>query len=170
MSETTGTARGNEAYSFACMRCGHAWEQSYEIEHHVDPGGKNFVVYRTDGKRVPSPLSNPDCPNCGGHVVRIMRPGRVSSVMNVMMPPEVGGPVPGEPDLSAPSPDEPVRSVGEPSKPGAQPLTGSTTARPEAAPAEDRGSEPGRAADTEPGGEGHHWQVSDLLHPFKHRK
>jgi len=26
----------NESYSFACMRCGHGWEQAYEIEHHVD--------------------------------------------------------------------------------------------------------------------------------------
>ncbi len=23
----------HEAYSFACMKCGHGWEQDYEIQH-----------------------------------------------------------------------------------------------------------------------------------------
>ncbi len=44
MSEITGqtgprtaaTPVVHESYSFACMRCGHGWEQSYEIEHHTD--------------------------------------------------------------------------------------------------------------------------------------
>ncbi|MBG0854667.1 hypothetical protein I2W78_23185 [Streptomyces spinoverrucosus] len=87
MSEITGqtglrngaTAVVNESYSFACMRCGHGWEQSYEIEHHVDGEGHEFVLYVADGRVVPSPLSRPACARCGGHVVRIMRPGRVSS-------------------------------------------------------------------------------------------
>ncbi|MBV7699674.1 hypothetical protein [Streptomyces sp. TRM70350] len=90
MSEITGrtglrngaTAVVNEAYSFACMRCGHGWEQSYEIEHHVDGAGHEFVLYVADGRVVPSPLSRPTCAQCGGHVVRIMRPGRVSSARN----------------------------------------------------------------------------------------
>ncbi|KOG42791.1 hypothetical protein [Streptomyces resistomycificus] len=69
----------HEAYSFACMRCGHGWEQSYEIEHHVDAGGHEFVVYVANGQVVPSPLSRPTCTNCDNHVVRIMRPGRVAS-------------------------------------------------------------------------------------------
>ncbi|MFJ7208964.1 hypothetical protein ACIQWR_36215 [Streptomyces sp. NPDC098789] len=77
------TAR--EAYSFACMKCGYGWEQAYEIEHHVDGRGQPFIVYTVKGgERVPSPLSNPTCMNCGGHVVRIMREGQVSSVLGML--------------------------------------------------------------------------------------
>src|ERR1051325_1020919 len=65
MSEITGQTglRGgasavvNESYSFACMRCGHGWEQSYEIEHHTDADGHEFVLYVANGQVVPSPLS-----------------------------------------------------------------------------------------------------------------
>jgi hypothetical protein len=74
----------HESYSFACMRCGHGWEQSYEIEHHVDGDGNEFVMYVADGTVVPSPLSRPTCLNCDGHVVRIMRPGQVSSALDSM--------------------------------------------------------------------------------------
>ncbi|MEU0334179.1 hypothetical protein [Streptomyces sp. NPDC006193] len=87
MSESTGpsglrgtaTAVVHESYAFACMRCGHGWEQSYEIEHHTDAGGAAFVLYVADGRVVPSPLSRPGCQNCEGRVVRIMRAGQVSS-------------------------------------------------------------------------------------------
>jgi hypothetical protein len=96
MSETSGISgttgrtglRGvaipvvHESYSFACMRCGHAWEQSYEIEHHTDAEGHEFVQYVANGRLVPSPLSRPACQNCDGHVVRIMRAGQVSSVLS----------------------------------------------------------------------------------------
>ncbi|MEU1402129.1 hypothetical protein ABZ471_07135 [Streptomyces sp. NPDC005728] len=75
----TATAVVHESYAFACMRCGHGWEQSYEIEHHTDAGGHEFVMYVADGQVVPSPLSRPACHNCDGHVVRIMRAGQVSS-------------------------------------------------------------------------------------------
>ncbi|MHC3470674.1 hypothetical protein ACYF6T_18395 [Streptomyces sp. 7R007] len=74
------TAVVHESYSFACMRCGHGWEQSYEIEHHVDGEGQEFVMYVANGRIVPSPLSRPTCQQCDSHVVRIMRPGQVSSV------------------------------------------------------------------------------------------
>ncbi|MET8574246.1 hypothetical protein [Streptomyces sp. NPDC005012] len=67
----------HEAYAFACMRCGHGWEQDYEIEHHVRLDGTGVVTYRAGGETVPSPLSRPTCLNCGSHVVRIMRPGVV---------------------------------------------------------------------------------------------
>lgn len=85
--QTTGlrsaaTAVVHESYSFACMRCGHGWEQSYEIEHHIDGDGHEFVMYVANGQVVPSPLSRPTCTNCDGHVVRIMRPGQVSFVQN----------------------------------------------------------------------------------------
>ncbi|KUN06615.1 hypothetical protein AQI95_12085 [Streptomyces yokosukanensis] len=76
----TPTAVVHESYSFACMRCGHGWEQSYEIEHHTGADGHEFVLYVADGRVVPSPLSRPNCHNCDGHVVRIMRAGQVSSV------------------------------------------------------------------------------------------
>lgn len=79
MSETVGTGSTvREAYSFACLNCGHGWEQTYEIEHHVDGQGIAQVTYTADGERVPSPLTRPTCLNCEGHQLRIMRPGRVS--------------------------------------------------------------------------------------------
>lgn len=83
MSEIAATTV-HEAYAFACMRCGHGWEQAYEIEHHVDTSNNAFVVYKADGERVPSPLSTPTCTNCGGHVVRIMRAGRVSTAQQLL--------------------------------------------------------------------------------------
>ncbi|MCX4762725.1 hypothetical protein OG562_17415 [Streptomyces sp. NBC_01275] len=91
MSEITGqsapratatTPIVHESYAFACMRCGHGWEQSYAIEHHVDADGHEFVQYVADGRVVPSPLSRPACQNCDGHVLRIMRAGQVSSVLS----------------------------------------------------------------------------------------
>ncbi|WP_374200937.1 hypothetical protein, partial [Streptomyces bambusae] len=92
----------HEAYSFACMRCGYGWEQSYEIEHHTDAKGQPFIIYKAGGERVPSPLSNPTCHNCGGHVVRIMREGQVGSVLGTLdrlyhharIAPGIAGPVP----------------------------------------------------------------------------
>ncbi|MFG1809127.1 hypothetical protein [Streptomyces sp. NPDC049040] len=70
----------HEAYSFACMNCGHGWEQAFEIEHHVDTFGRAYVTYLADGSQVPSPLTHPTCLKCDGHRVRIMRPGRVAGV------------------------------------------------------------------------------------------
>lgn len=118
----------HEAYAFACMRCGYGWEQAYEIEHHVDASGKAFVVYKADGERVPSPLSTPTCVNCGGHVVRIMRAGRVSTVQQLLR--------------QQSHPKKAVEAVEE---------------------------EPVPAAVLAPGGTPHHWQLSDLLHPFHRR-
>ncbi|MFD5396818.1 hypothetical protein ACFWJW_21695 [Streptomyces sp. NPDC127097] len=77
-------AAAHEAYSFACMRCGHGWEQAYEIVHQVDGKGELHVVYYADGERVPSPLTCPTCLNCGSDVVRIMRSGQVSMVSEAM--------------------------------------------------------------------------------------
>ncbi|WP_306333252.1 hypothetical protein [Streptomyces sp. KL118A] len=129
---TTATNVVHESYAFACMRCGHGWEQSYEIEHHVDAKGEEFVMYLADGARVPSPLTRPTCLNCGGHVVRIMRAGQVSSVLDMMRRQHAGS------------------GVG---KGGGKPTAHVDTA--------------------EPGGDGserHHWHLSDLLHPFQHRR
>ncbi|PZT72243.1 MULTISPECIES: hypothetical protein [unclassified Streptomyces] len=130
MSDTTITT-AHEAYAFACMRCGHGWEQAYEIEHHVDASNHAYVVYKADGEQVPSPLSTPTCANCGGHVVRIMRAGRVSTVQRLLhdarTQPSAGPLIPQEP------PEEP------------RPATAAT-----AAPST-----------------GHHWHLSDLLHPFR---
>ncbi|MFE5398493.1 hypothetical protein ACFQ9U_28500 [Streptomyces sp. NPDC056568] len=78
------TAVVHESYSFACMRCGHGWEQSFEIGHHRDADGNEYVLYVADGRVVPSPLTRPTCANCDGHVVRIMRPGRVASVRGTL--------------------------------------------------------------------------------------
>ncbi|MFG2023151.1 hypothetical protein [Streptomyces sp. NPDC048825] len=118
----------HESYSFACMRCGHGWEQSYEIEHHIDAEGSEFVMYVADGQVVPSPLSRPTCQNCDGHVVRIMRPGQVSSALNSLHPRR---------SRSVPhQAEQPEAESAEPAEPG----------------------------------ERHHWHLSDLLHPFHHRK
>jgi hypothetical protein len=84
MSEFIGADDAvSEAYAFVCMHCGYGWEQSYEIEHHLDARGRPYVTYVADGRRVPSPLSRPTCLNCEGHLVRIMRAGRVSGVVPV---------------------------------------------------------------------------------------
>ncbi|GGT98717.1 hypothetical protein [Streptomyces violascens] len=94
MSEIAETT-AHEAYAFACMRCGYGWEQAYEIEHHTDATGQAFVIYKANGERVPSPLSAPTCLNCGGHVVRIMRAGRVSSAQQGMV--QYRAPAPTQP-------------------------------------------------------------------------
>ncbi|PJE97049.1 hypothetical protein CUT44_11595 [Streptomyces carminius] len=72
----------HEEYSFACMHCGHGWEQAYAIRHHTDLDGRPFVTYHdpASGTRVPSPLTRPACPACETHVVRIMGAGRVAAV------------------------------------------------------------------------------------------
>ncbi|GAA2306585.1 hypothetical protein OKJ48_25940 [Streptomyces kunmingensis] len=101
-SRGTAISVVHESYSFACMRCGHGWEQSYEIEHHVDGDGAEFVKYVANGERVPSPLTRPTCLNCGGNVVRIMRAGRVSSVLDVMHPQHHQAPAAGP--VEAPEP------------------------------------------------------------------
>ncbi len=131
----TATAVVHESYSFACMRCGHGWEQSYEIEHHLDGDGHEVVRYTAGGRIVPSPLSRPACLNCDSPVVRIMRPGQVSSAQGFLHRSrrparQAGGEEPHEP---GPQPDESPRSGGRT-------------------------------------GEHHHWHLSDLLHPFHHRK
>ncbi|MFD3378973.1 MULTISPECIES: hypothetical protein [unclassified Streptomyces] len=131
---TTATAIVHESYSFACMRCGHGWEQSYEIEHHLDAEGTEFVMYVADGRVVPSPLSRPSCLNCDGHVVRIMRAGQVSSAQNSLRRPT------------------PVRQRKAPD-----------AETPETAEVEGN-------AERSAGEERHHWHLSDLLHPFHHRK
>ncbi|AKJ09689.1 hypothetical protein ABB07_06535 [Streptomyces incarnatus] len=73
-----------EAYSFVCLRCGHAWEGVYEIRHVRDARGRLRAVYHVrGGRRVPSPLTAGTCRVCGGHRVRILRPGRVDSARAV---------------------------------------------------------------------------------------
>jgi hypothetical protein len=89
MSDTIGTSAGghpapgmdvvHEAYAFACMGCGHLWEQSFDIEHHVDAQGRTVCQYRAEGRHVPSPLTRPTCSRCGGHLVRIMQAGAVNN-------------------------------------------------------------------------------------------
>jgi len=80
------TAVVHESYSFACTRRGHAGEQAYETEHHVDAEGREFVLYVADGQVVPSPLRRPECRNCEGHLVRIMRAGQVASALSALHP------------------------------------------------------------------------------------
>ncbi|CAM5236264.1 hypothetical protein [Streptomyces narbonensis] len=150
MSEITGTgiSVAHEAYAFACMRCGYGWEQAYDIEHHVDAAGQEFVVYKAEGERVPSPLSSPTCMNCGGHVVRIMRAGQVSSVLDLIAATER--------HQHGARATKPVSMAG----PIGQELT------------EDTRDTVGAANTTGPETPPvpHHWHLSDLLHPFRHGK
>ncbi|MBF9071640.1 hypothetical protein [Streptacidiphilus fuscans] len=87
MSETSAPSSrppmetAHEAYSFACLNCGYGWEQAYEIEHAVDVNGRMVYRYRANGVPVPSPLTHPSCPGCGGEHVRIMAAGRVASAV-----------------------------------------------------------------------------------------
>ncbi|MFJ1750071.1 hypothetical protein ACIOJD_28075 [Streptomyces sp. NPDC088116] len=158
MSEITGTATAHEAYAFCCMRCGHGWEQAYDIEHYVDGSGKNVVVYKSEGIRVPSPLSSPTCVNCGGHVVRIMRSGQVSSVHALMT--ERHHPAKRGRDAAAEVGKTGVEGV--PAQPGGEISAGADGHGP---------SGDGRASEGEDSEAGHHhWHLSDLLHPFHHRK
>ncbi|WP_447039249.1 hypothetical protein [Streptomyces sp. DSM 118878] len=140
-----------ESYAFACMRCGHGWEQSYEIEHHVDGKGQQFVRYLADGRHVPSPLSRPTCLNCGGHVVRIMRAGQVSSVLDCMRRQREGG--------GRESGGRESSGVGKQAGP----------VEPAGATAAAGSGGPGGSESPE-GRERHPWHLSDLLHPFAHRK
>ncbi|MGK5627140.1 hypothetical protein [Streptomyces sp. URMC 123] len=176
MSEFAGTSHGvppmthggpaaapppaHEAYAFACMRCGYGWEQDYEIEHHVDATGRAFVTYLADGRRVPSPLTRPTCQNCGGHLVRIMRSGQVSSV-RTRRPHTLGtvppaGPVEAPVLLSAPpAPSAAERRAARQAEKAARRAAGSGAA------------EGGKGAE---GAKDHHWHLSDLLHPFQRRQ
>ncbi|MHC0432573.1 hypothetical protein ACX6XY_20690 [Streptomyces sp. O3] len=81
---TQAIATVQESYGFACLDCGYSWAQSYDIEHYIDGFGNEFVMYMVNGERVPSPIARPTCVNCGGHKVRIMQPGRVSSVLDIL--------------------------------------------------------------------------------------
>jgi hypothetical protein len=141
MSEIVETTV-HEAYAFACMRCGHGWEQAYEIEHHVDASGNAFVMYKAGGVRVPSPLSTPSCMNCSGNVVRIMRSGQVSSAQALMRHEVKKTPKVKKPAQSGPQAEQAEQT---------EELGGASVAPPE------------------PGAEPHHWHLSDLMHPF-HRK
>ncbi|MFC5148179.1 hypothetical protein [Streptomyces aureoversilis] len=140
-----GTETAHESYSFACMRCGHGWEQSYEIEHHTDAEGRPFVIYYADGVRVPSPLTRPTCVNCGEHVVRIMRSGRVSLIADVLHRPA------HEVPATQQAPAGPLHAGGP------EPWHRERLPRAE----HPESPEPG-----EPGRE-HHWHLSDLLHPVR---
>ncbi|MEC4015224.1 hypothetical protein [Streptomyces sp. H27-D2] len=165
MSEVAGTSSGvhpmvhhtpsahpvvQEAYSFACLRCGHGWEQSYDIEHHVDADGRAYVCYLADGLRVPSPLTHPTCLNCGGNVVRIMGSGRVSTALAGSQQ------QPGWRTPRQPRPDRAAIAAEVAAGTGATGGAGTDASA---------GAEPG--APSEPSE--HHWHLSDLLHPFHRR-
>ncbi|MEU6309835.1 hypothetical protein [Streptomyces sp. NPDC047014] len=116
------------------MKCGYGWEQAYEIEHHVDAKGEPFIMYKADGERVPSPLSNPTCLNCGGHIVRIMRAGQVSSVLGMIdhlyhhrVAPGIAGPVPAGADT--PRTPKQRRHPGHGGTPGAAAAGGAEEGR-----------------------------------------
>ncbi|GGX82895.1 hypothetical protein GCM10010358_41370 [Streptomyces minutiscleroticus] len=165
MSESTGQHTGqqtgrrgtaaavvHESYSFACMRCGHGWEQSYAIEHHLDADGVEVVTYVADGRAVPSPLTRPSCANCDGSLVRIMRAGQVSSALDHL--------------------HRAYSAAGKPAaegRPAGPPPAAGGPALQEAAAPEPAAEEPA-AALAPTGGRRHPWHLADLLHPFQHRR
>ncbi|MEV7872146.1 hypothetical protein AB0P17_39945 [Streptomyces sp. NPDC088124] len=176
MSEITGTAVAHEAYAFCCMRCGHGWEQAYDIEHHVDGSGRNVVVYKTEGVRVPSPLSSPTCQNCGGHVVRIMRSGQVSSVRALMTEQHH----PAKTAKTAKTPKAAKAQKADKAAGTDKAAEGAGGGGAQAQPPEEisagqpretseRSTEkPAEEPVEEPAGSHHHWHLADLLHPFQH--
>jgi hypothetical protein len=77
------------------MRCGHGWQQEYEIRHRVDAEGRAAVTYYVDGRRVPSPLSRPACVNCGARVLRIMRSDQIPEAAARLEGQGIAGPLMG---------------------------------------------------------------------------
>ncbi|WP_415952797.1 hypothetical protein [Streptomyces sp. KLOTTS4A1] len=152
------------------MRCGHGWEQSYDIEHFVDGQGNEFVLYKVDGRRVPSPLSRPTCLNCGGHVVRFMRAGRVSTILDLIDHPERLGWSEKRQQAEAESLAE--ESEAEQSAEAGAEESAGATAESEGATAESEGAavRGSSGAGAAPEESGHHWHLSDLLHPFKGKR
>ncbi|MCS0639305.1 hypothetical protein NX801_27435 [Streptomyces sp. LP05-1] len=163
MSETTSTPVAHEAYAFACMSCGYGWEQAYEIEHHTDIHGGEFVVYKANGNRVPSPLSRPTCLNCGGHVVRIMRSGQVSSVLDLMAAQSRRSTRAARHARNGTRTGTGAGATSAGSHPAAAAAAPIATAGP-------LGQEPARELPAEPVlPEGRQWHLSDLFHPFQRR-
>ncbi|NEY34297.1 hypothetical protein GTU99_19165 [Streptomyces sp. PRKS01-65] len=149
------------SYSFACMRCGHGWEQSFAVEHLRDAEGRRYVRHVADGRVVPSPLTRPTCARCGNHLVRIMRAGRVAAAREAARRPErpapAAAPAPAVPAAAGPAPAVPAAAGSVPAAPAAGgPVS---VPRPRAARA---GAGAGRR---------HHWDLSGLLHALHlHRR
>lgn len=55
-----------QAYSFLCRGCGHAWSADYEIRRVYDSQGLIQSALFLDGCRTPSPLTQGRCVRCGG--------------------------------------------------------------------------------------------------------
>ncbi|MGQ4383471.1 hypothetical protein [Streptomyces sp. SAS_270] len=73
------TEHVQRSYSFACLDCGHGWEDTYDIDVTVDKYGRINAAYHLGDRRVPSPLQSPRCLACESRTIRIMRPGRVAT-------------------------------------------------------------------------------------------
>jgi hypothetical protein len=151
----------HESYSFACMRCGHGWEQSYEIEHHIDADGTEFVMYVADGEIVPSPLSRPTCLRCGGHLVRIMAAGRVSSVQSHLRRTAHTSRTGAPRQRPAKTEERPEQNEQRPEQTEQRPEQ--TEQRPEQTEQRPEQSEQNEQSEQD---QQHHWHLSDLLHPF----
>ncbi|MFG2194318.1 hypothetical protein [Streptomyces sp. NPDC048639] len=156
---TSAEPHTREAYSFACMRCGHGWEQAYEIHHHVDAQGRAHVTYHANGHRVPSPLTRPTCQNCDGHVVRIMRSGQIPLAAAGLAEQGIAGPLLGSAAPAAPAPMEPPVTTRTGETAGGE-GTGQEGAEREGTVASGGGGEAQAA---------HRRHLSDLFHRF-HRK
>lgn len=64
----------HEAYSFVCLRCGHAWEGAFEIRHSTDGPGHVRADYYVNSLKVPSPLTANRCRVCRSRRIRISGP------------------------------------------------------------------------------------------------
>ena len=60
-----------QAYSFVCRACGHAWTAVYEIRRIHDSRGLIQSAFFLDGRRAPSPLTQGRCVQCGGALVHV---------------------------------------------------------------------------------------------------
>ncbi|GAA2055015.1 hypothetical protein GCM10009839_74350 [Catenulispora yoronensis] len=60
-----------QAYSFLCRGCDHAWSAGYEIRRVHDSRGLVQSAFFLDGHRTPSPLTQGRCVRCGGGHVQV---------------------------------------------------------------------------------------------------
>lgn len=73
------TEHVRRACSFACLDCGHGWQDTYDIDVTVNEHARITAACRLDGTFAPPPLQSPRCPSCKSHKIRIMRPARGAS-------------------------------------------------------------------------------------------
>jgi hypothetical protein len=63
---TDGSRRSLELYAFGCLRCPTEWEEPFEVQATVQPGGHLLRVFYRDGFPIAPPRFGAACRSCGG--------------------------------------------------------------------------------------------------------